>query len=351
MDQLLRALPNNPSVAKYRSITEFVRSLIATGKLKPGTRLPPIKALAKQWDTNYFTVRLALTPLANEGLIERSPGRGSFVRDQHSQLSSVAIYYGGNLWVDPEGSFYQRLYYVLQGILERKNIRITTFIDTRPPSHQGTPLPDLVRAIEKREVQGVISPMLSPDERVWIAKLGAPYSVFGRQGVGASYKEMVELALDRLAQDGCKTVGAISPENVNSGFFEQAVTRRGLKTTSRWCHHRNPSPTVTSEMLGYRAFKEIWAQQTRPDGLFIQPDWICRGAITAILELGVNIPGDLRLVLYRNEGVQYLCPWNVPSIVQNTEKVAEALVDVLEKAHSEGKTEDAPRYVPVSMVG
>jgi DNA-binding LacI/PurR family transcriptional regulator len=351
MEQLLRTLPENPSVAKYRNITEFVRSLIASGKLKPGTRLPPIKTLARQWNTNYFTVRLALTPLANEGLIERSPGRGSFVRDQHSHLSSVAIYYGGNLWVDPEGSFYQKLYYVLQTILERKGIRITTFIDTRLPSNQGTPLPELQKAIEKREVQGVISPMISPDEIEWVAKLGIPYSVFGRRGVGGSYTEMVALALDRFARDGCKTVGAISPENNHQNYFEQAAAERGLKTTSRWCHYKTPSTNVTSEMLGYRAFKEIWAQQTRPEGLFIQPDWICRGAITAILELGVNIPDDLRLVLYRNDGVEYLCPWTVPTIVLNTEKVAEKLVDVLENAHRSGKPESEPSNVPVSLVG
>ncbi len=234
-----------------------MRGLITSGKLKPGTRLPPIKTLAGQWNTNYFTVRLALTPLANEGLIERSPGRGSFVRDQRSQLTSVAIYYGGNLWVDREGAFYQKLYYVLQAILERKNIRITTFIDTRPsPSHQLTPLPDLLKAIEKREVQGVISPMLSPGERAWLVNLGIPYSIFGRQGVGGNYEQMVALALDRLVEQGCRTVGAISPEDEHQRYFEQAAAERGLTTTTRWCHYKAPSAGVTSEMLGYNAFRK-----------------------------------------------------------------------------------------------
>ena len=319
MDLLLQPLPENASIAKYRHITEFVRSLIAKGDLKPGTRLPPIKTLARQWNTNYFTVRLALTPLANEGLIERSPGRGSFVRDRQSQLTSVAIYYGSNLWTDPEGAFYQKLYYVLQSLLEKQNIRILTFIDTRPASSKKTTLPELAKAIEKREVQGIIGLMLWPEEEDWLEAFKIPLSVFGSRGIESDYEEMAGLALDRLAADGCKTVGTISTDGSDGGkysIFERVAAARGLTTTPRWCIYESPLPSsLSSETIGYRSFRDIWAQQVRPEGLFIQYDWVCRGAITAILELGVRVPQNLRLVLYKNEGVDYLCPWTVPFVV------------------------------------
>jgi DNA-binding LacI/PurR family transcriptional regulator len=351
MDLLLQPLPENASVAKYRHITEYVRTLIANGELKPGTRLPPIKELAKRWNTNYFTVRLALTPLANEGLIERSPGRGSFVRDRQSHLTSVAIYYGGNLWTDPEGSFYQKLYYVLQSLLEKKNVRITTFIDTRPAPSQITPLPELVKAIERREVQGIIGPMLSPAEVDWLETLNVPLSVFGRRGITGDYTEMVGLALDRLAADGCKTVGTVSSNVGQYEVFEQAAAARELTTTPHWCHFQSPTTSANSETIGYRGFKDIWAQQMRPDGIFIQYDWVCRGAITAILELGVRVPQNLRLVLYKNEGVEYLCPWAIPFVVQDTAKVAELLVEFVEKQHQSGKLNLKASIIPLQMVG
>jgi DNA-binding LacI/PurR family transcriptional regulator len=108
---------------------------------------------------------------------------------------------------------------------------------------------------------------------------------------------------------------------------------------------------LDSETIGYRGFKEIWAQQLRPDGIYIQYDWVCRGAITAILELGVRIPQNLRLVLYKNEGVDYLCPWPTPFVVQDTAKVAELLIDFVEKQHQSGKMNQKAPSVPLHLVG
>lgn len=349
MDLLLSSLSENGSEAKYRQITKFVRSLIVQGDLKPGARLPPIKALARQWDTNYFTVRLALTPLANEGLIERSPGRGTFVREPQSQLTSVAIYYGANLWSDPQGAFYQRLYHTLQDLLVSQNVRITTFIDTRPKSTHDAPFPELARAVEKREIQGIIALMISTEEVAWLQSLKLPLSIFGTAGIHSESEQQISVALDRLAADGCKTVGTISSPS-NTHAFEKLAAARGLTTSARWCRY-GITYDPNSELFGYQAFKDIWAQQMRPDGLFIHHDWICRGAITGILEMGVRVPQDLRLVLYRNQGVDYLCPWNVPSVVLDTTQVATYLIDFVEKQHRTGQLDLPPPSVPVRLVG
>jgi DNA-binding LacI/PurR family transcriptional regulator len=50
---------------------------------------------------------------------------------------------------------------------------------------------------------------------------------------------------------------------------------------------------MMTERFGYESMKNLWSRGTRPDGLFISPHTAVRGSLTALLELGVNIPGDL----------------------------------------------------------
>lgn len=69
-----------PEERIYRRIEADLRRQIADGTLPPGAKLPPEKALAEQWGTSRPTVRQALAPLEVEGLIDRRPPFGTFVR-------------------------------------------------------------------------------------------------------------------------------------------------------------------------------------------------------------------------------------------------------------------------------
>lgn len=70
----------NAYVPIYVGIREHVRELIASGELVVGARAPSESALAELFGTTRMTVRKALSELVFQGLIERSVGRGSFVR-------------------------------------------------------------------------------------------------------------------------------------------------------------------------------------------------------------------------------------------------------------------------------
>ena len=52
------------------------------------------------------------------------------------------------------------------------------------------------------------------------------------------------------------------------------------------------------ERFGYESMKTLWSRGPRPDGLFIFPHTAVSGSLTALLELGVNIPSDLKLVAH-----------------------------------------------------
>lgn len=68
----------------YRRIADSIREAIANGRLAVGARLPAIRSLAGSLEVNRDTVALAYEALAEDGLVEATVGRGTFVRARHA---------------------------------------------------------------------------------------------------------------------------------------------------------------------------------------------------------------------------------------------------------------------------
>lgn len=66
-------------VPLYEQLYRFVLGEIEAGRLAPGARVPSEKALAEQFAVSRITSKRALEKLAQDGLIQRARGRGSFV--------------------------------------------------------------------------------------------------------------------------------------------------------------------------------------------------------------------------------------------------------------------------------
>lgn len=67
-------------VPMYLQLIEQVKRLVAMGALTAGEQLPTVKQLALDLTINPNTVSRAYHDLEREGIIETSPGRGSFIR-------------------------------------------------------------------------------------------------------------------------------------------------------------------------------------------------------------------------------------------------------------------------------
>jgi DNA-binding transcriptional MocR family regulator len=63
----------------YRQLSAYLHTLVETGQLQSGDRLPPTRELAGQLGLNRTTVSAAYEILESEGLIRGEVGRGSYV--------------------------------------------------------------------------------------------------------------------------------------------------------------------------------------------------------------------------------------------------------------------------------
>ena len=64
---------------RYREIEASLRERIA--RLRPGQRLPSDADLCEEFGVSRMTARHAMAQLADEGLVRRDPGRGTFVAE------------------------------------------------------------------------------------------------------------------------------------------------------------------------------------------------------------------------------------------------------------------------------
>jgi GntR family transcriptional regulator len=65
----------------YSHVESLIRNKVLRGQLEPGEGLPKEEGLAQQFGVSKITIRKALSHLAQEGLIVRRPGKGTFVAE------------------------------------------------------------------------------------------------------------------------------------------------------------------------------------------------------------------------------------------------------------------------------
>jgi GntR family transcriptional repressor for pyruvate dehydrogenase complex len=69
----------------YEKIVEQIEKSILDGAINPGDQLPPERELAQRFGVSRTAVREAVKALAEKGLVEVLPGRGTFVTNSRSQ--------------------------------------------------------------------------------------------------------------------------------------------------------------------------------------------------------------------------------------------------------------------------
>ena len=70
----------------YLQVVDQVKAAAAAGALQAGEPLPSIRPLAEELRVNRNTIAKAYTELESQGVIETLPGKGCFLKPNHSPL-------------------------------------------------------------------------------------------------------------------------------------------------------------------------------------------------------------------------------------------------------------------------
>jgi GntR family transcriptional regulator len=76
----------NSGKPAYLQLVDQVKAAAASGALQPGDALPSIRPLAEELRLNRNTIAKAYSELESQGVIATLPGKGCFLKENHSPL-------------------------------------------------------------------------------------------------------------------------------------------------------------------------------------------------------------------------------------------------------------------------
>jgi DNA-binding LacI/PurR family transcriptional regulator len=339
-----------------------VRRLILDGKLAPGVQLPPTKELAQTWKTHVATVHGALIELVREGLLIRRKGRGTFVAPKIAALHDIGIYCESEVLLAPWHWFDRSVIGALCDIARTKGYETHIWTDSRDRQDRHKVWAEMETAVAERKIQALVRISPDPEAQRWIAKLSLPVTWIGiarnnpdPRSIDCDMEQLGRDAVAKLAEQGCRSVGLISADDAAGvSDFHRAFTataqRLGLEMRAEWMRlFTVPRRGGYGHLdFGYNEVTELAEMAEQPDGLVIWPDIVVEGALSAMAIQRIAVPDKLKLVLHRNEGHRYDCPFPVTYAVTRETEIAAAFIQQLEKQLAGEKC--TPQRIPFHLI-
>ncbi len=334
----------------HRIISEKIRKLILTEKIRPDAQLPPTKELAKQFGSSHSTTHIALSNLVKEGLLERRHGSGTFVKERAQTLDVIGVYLpDSKVWTDQEMMFRRSLIGALELKLKAMDVDVRLFIDRREEHQQRHILPSLKEAVDGRSIQGLIIPAsnqiaIPPLKHLSIAKAFITSATGISNKISFVNKSFIQQIIAQLASDGAQSIGLVTTYHSEKTEadkakklrfleeFHEEIQAQKLETRPEWIKLPTTGEQLQSE-FGYEQMHAIWKEASQPDAIIAFPDMLVRGVITAALELGLHQSKPTQFFFQRNSAVHLLCPLNAWWAIVDTDEVADTLIQMVYREH------------------
>lgn len=88
-ERKLSQISSNSATPLYRQIADALQDRIRAGILDDGDQLPSEAGLGDEFGVSRITVRQALAELGQKGLVERVPGKGTYVRRRDPKVERI----------------------------------------------------------------------------------------------------------------------------------------------------------------------------------------------------------------------------------------------------------------------
>ena len=135
----------------------------------------------------------------------------------------------------------------------------------------------------------------------------------GTYHVALDHKDFFRQSVKHLRDVSCRSIGLLWGKYMNGKqelqeeyprIVSELAVVHGLECRKEWMPFRryDASEGIT-ENDGYDLFMRLWKQTEKPDGVIVVDDVLCKGVLRAVLQLGLKLPEDIRLITYANKGV------------------------------------------------
>jgi len=193
-----------------------------------------------------------------------------------------------------------------------------------------------------RQVDGLILASAQPPSAAGVFERiearGIPYVLVDRRFplchasyVGADDEAIGRLAANHLIERGCRHIAHIAGPPTTPGAgrlqgYRQALAAAGMPAPEAYVVH------ATGDASGYDAARQLLRLSPRPDGIFGYNDPVAAGAMKAILEGGVGIPGGIKVIGAGNVHYSDLLRVPLSTVDQSSHAIGRQAAEILVKA-------------------
>jgi len=319
-------IDHDESIPLYVQLLEQLHRLILSGEWAPGSRLPSEAELQRQLKISRSTIRQALNNAEVQGLIERVPGKGTFVARSPTGVQGSHLI--GYITCDSFRYFQGQLVSGAESIVRAREYRVVFCNSNRDVDEENRLLEQLVL---EDKVEGIlIWPVLydDPSRRLFrLAHQGlVPLVLVDRTfdgltcdyvtsdnygGARAAVEHLVELGHRRIVFLSRPILQLLTIAGRLRGY-QDAVRDAGLTLLDPWLV--GVAGQEMEIIFALHSYSEVASQEVeqivqylqapqRPTAIFAMNDMMAMQAVKAASLAGLRVPEDLSLVGFDDEGI------------------------------------------------
>ncbi|MHC4884429.1 MAG: substrate-binding domain-containing protein [Planctomycetota bacterium] len=320
------------SAPLYSQVIGWIEGQIDSGELAPGMRIPSTDALAAELGVGRKVIQQALAALSERGMLERAPGRGTFVA-RSLNTGQIAVYFPTNLLTGESFGFYRLICSACLHAAHERGITPLLFFPTSREDEERC-----LREMQELSTSGRLQAILNFGESDF-SELRIPCiratSALGGQGrpSGSPRESLLFRGLTYLFSRGYEHIGVMthspgsSKRETETVMETVAAAMADHAVEARVTHY--PAHITDSERNGRLVMGTILSGDDRPEAMLILDDNLAREAIFTMLEQGVKIPKDMAVMTHSNRGSPILSPVPLTVLELDPELLGKAAIDAL----------------------
>jgi DNA-binding LacI/PurR family transcriptional regulator len=323
------------SAVKYNLIADELRRQIVSNSLPPGSQLPTRLELGQHYQVSSVTVQKALDCLIQDGFVDATRRKGSFVVDRPPHLFRYGLVFHTYLPNSGHTSRYLTA-------MANEALRIQRSSDREVVAyysidiHADTPdFQRLVYDLRAHRLAGLIFPfgpepeilkrLLPPSlehaigaasvlHGVGAVAVSASPEAHGLCSIDLDAHSFIDKALDYLRARGRRRVAVLSGITSPSEFHRNmaaGIAARGMTTRPYWTQRASISEPETARNCAHLLMMPVLdaGEAQRPDGLIVTDDNLVEHASIGLIASGVRVGDEADVVVHCN------FPWPMPSVV------------------------------------
>lgn len=312
----------------YRCLQESIIAKVNKGEFQPDDALPSENHLAKEYGISRGSVRTALKELQNKGIIYSVVGKGSFINRQIFNQPSIKQNRIAFIVPSLDGSDLQ-IYRGIEDTLNAAGYMLSIFNSQRSIEQENK---NLKLLLEGKEMGAIIFPNWGRTNAEALFELkmaGYPFILIDKyfreletDYVVTDNKKGGFMATEHLIKLGHKRIGIVlgltctAIEDRFEGYRE-ALAQYGIvhdPSLVRRFQRDDAEENEPSTETGYNEAADLLKE--KPTAIFATNDFLARGTMKAVQDAGMDIPGDISIVGFDNQGFAELLDPPLTTVAQ-----------------------------------